>query len=364
MELLKNKKYQALLQEFISYFPDWDNLSGKCLLISGSTGMIGSFLVDAVMTWNNQRLSDKKCRILATSRSHETAKRRFAPWLDMDEFSFFPHDIVEPIDPSSLPELPDYLIHTASTTHPAQYVDEPINTIFANVLGCRNMLELATQKPGSRFLLLSSVEVYGENRGDTDYFDEGYCGYIDCNTLRAGYPEAKRVSESLCHAYMQEKDTTAVILRLPRAYGPTLRMNDTKALSQFLKKGLAGEDIVLKSKGDQFYSYAFVSDAALGMLYALLRGKSGRAYNLADAGSDIRLKDLAALVAKKAGRKVIFELPDERERAGYSTATKALLNADKLKGLGWQANYDLDQGIALTIEILKEGARTDVGTGI
>ncbi len=361
MELLQNEKYQKLVETLSERFPDWGVLDGKTFVISGATGMIGSLLIDMLMARNERLTPEARCRIVAVSRSEKTARDRFGPWFGRKEFQFLSHDVAKPM--GDLPPA-DILIHAASTTHPVQYAAEPINTIFANIDGARNMLDAAGNKAGSRFLLLSSVEIYGENRGDVDYFDESYCGYLDCNTLRAGYPEAKRVSEALCQAYAREKGTDAVILRLPRAYGPTMRMNDSKAVAQFIKKALVGENIVLKSPGEQLYSYTFVGDAVLGMLYVLTRGESGQAYNLGDSGSDIKLKDLAALLARAAGTKVVFDLPAEAERAGYSTATKALLNADKLKSLGWNTYYDVAQGIALTIEILREGEQTDVGAEI
>lgn len=353
MAFLDNSQYKALLQELIDGFPDWDKLSGRSFLISGASGMIASVLIDAILLRNEALPSARRCRVLATSRSEEAARQRFARWWDAEEFVFLPHDITQPLP--SLPLEPELVIHAASTTHPAQYTGEPINTILSNILGTRHMLDVTARTPGARFLLLSSVEIYGENRGDVDYFDERYCGYLDCNTLRAGYPEAKRVSESLCQAYIKERDMDCVILRLPRCYGPTMKMSDTKALSQFIKKGLAGEDIVLKSEGKQFFSYAFVSDAVLGMLYALSRGELGQAYNLADAGSDITLRELAAAVAGEAGRQVIFQLPSEAERAGYSTATRAVMTDDKLKALGWAARYDIHAGIKLTMEMLRDG---------
>ena len=76
---------------------------------------------------------------------------------------------------------------------------------MANILGTNSLLKLAVTLK-ARFLLLSSVEIYGENRGDTERFEEGYCGYIDCNTLRAGYPESKRAGEALCQAYIKQKE--------------------------------------------------------------------------------------------------------------------------------------------------------------
>ena len=131
-------------------------------------------------------------------------------------------------------------------------------------------------------------------------------------------------------------------------------MSDTKALSQFLKKGIAGEDIVLKSEGTQLFSYTYVADAVSAVLYCLLLGECGVAYNIADSASDIRLRDLAAIIANAAGRKVVFDLPDETERAGYSTATKAIMESEKIRALGWKAMYTMQTGLERTLNILKE----------
>ena len=131
-------------------------------------------------------------------------------------------------------------------------------------------------------------------------------------------------------------------------------MTDTKAISQFIRKGIAGEDIVLKSAGTQFYSYTYVADAVSGLLTVLLKGESGEAYNIADEASDMQLRDLAALIAENAGTKVVFEIPDAVEAQGYSKATKARLDGSKLKALGWQPAYDLRSGIKRTMDILKQ----------
>ena len=185
-------------------------------------------------------------------------------------------------------------------------------------------------------------------------FTEDYCGYINCNTMRAGYPESKRCGEALCQAYKSQKGLDIVIPRLTRSYGPTMLMSDTKAISQFIRKGVAGEDIILKSAGTQYYSYTYMADAVSGLLTVLLCGESGEAYNIADIASDIMLKDLAAIIADTAGKQVVFELPDAVEAAGYSTATKARLDGSKLKTLGWKPAYDIRGGLERTISILKE----------
>lgn len=352
MEIEENRRYEELLNRLRGAFPHWGMLRGKTMLVSGASGMIGSVLVDAVMEQNLELGLEDCCKIVVVGRSRQAAERRLRRWLDHPAFRFVEQDVGTPLD--GITQRIDYAIHAASTTHPLAYAREPIDTIMTNVLGTRNMLELAAGNPGSRFLLLSSVEVYGQNRGDAERFSESYCGYLDCNTLRAGYPEGKRVSEALCQAYIAQRGVDAVTIRLPRCYGPTMRMEDSKAIAQFIKNGVLGEDIVLKSDGSQLYSFAHVSDAVLGLLWVLLQGETGQAYNLGGEGSDITQRALAELIADHVGTKVVFRLPEAVERSGYSTATKALMDAGKLRALGWSAHYDIAGGIRETIDILRD----------
>ena len=327
---------------------DWESLKGSSFLISGASGNIGSFLIDVLMSH-----SDLGIKVFALGRNEEKAKERFANYWDDPNFVFVAGDINKGI---SIPdnEKTDYVIHAASNTHPRAYATDPIGTVTTNIIGTDNMLKFASEHGCKRFLFLSSVEVYGENRGDKEYFDESYCGYIDCNTMRAGYPESKRAGEALCQAYISAREMDVVIPRLSRTYGPTLLATDTKAISQFIHKGVAGEEIVLRSEGTQNDSYSYVADAVSGILYCLMRGECGQAYNISDRGSDITLRDLAAIIADYAGKKVVFELPDAVEAAGYSKATKALLDSSRLQSLGWSAAYDMKRGLTRTVEILRE----------
>ncbi len=336
--------YQADVAYVAALPLPWERLDKKTVLITGASGMIGTFLIQVLLA----RKED--IQVIGVGRDLARAKARFAPWWGRKDFRFLAQDINEPL---AWEEGADFFLHAASNTHPAAYSADPIGTMTTNVLGTYQLLRSAAACKAERFLFASSVEVYGENREGQGYFDESYCGYIDCNTLRAGYPESKRAGEALCQAFIRQEGLDVAVARLSRTYGPTMLLSDTKAISQFLKKGAAGEDIVLKSAGDQFYSYSYVADAVSGLLTVLLKGDCGEAYNVADPASDITLKDLAQMIAKKAGTKVVSMLPDAREAAGYSRATRAVMDGSKLKALGWEAHWDMEAGVERTLRCLR-----------
>ena len=350
MNINEVELYNEEIKKYASKDIDWEKLRDKTFLITGATGLIGKFLIDVIMYKNDT--DNLNCKIIALGRNESKAKERFANCFNSNLFKFYETDINETITIEE--EKLDYILHAASSTHPLQYSNYPISTITANVIGTKNILDLAVKTNASRVLFASSVEIYGENRGDVEAFDESYLGYINCNTLRAGYPESKRTGEALCQAYIKEKGLDIVIPRLSRIFGPTILSTDSKALSQFINKAVNNEDIVLKSEGNQYFSYTYVGDAVTALLYTLFYGINGEAYNVSDTTYDITLKDLASTIAKQVGKEVIFDLPSEEERKGYSTATKAIMVSDKIKKLGWTVEESLDKTLNTTINILKQ----------
>ena len=349
MNFYNNMLYIQDIKSIAEMDLPWDRLQGKSILLSGATGLLGSFLVDVLMWKNTYGLN---CTIYALGRTQKKAEERFSKWWGDENLVFLSYNVNQPFTRDDIGTV-DYVFHLASNTHPIQYATDPIGTITTNIIGLQNMLEFAVKHKSERFVFASSNEIYGENRGDTDLFEESYCGYINSNTLRAGYPESKRCGEALCQAYKAQMGLNIVIARFTRSYGPTMQMSDTKAISQFIKKGVCGEDIVLKSAGTQNYSYTCVADAVCGLLTLALKGENGEAYNIADESSNITLRDLASIIAEHTGQKVIFEIPDATEAAGYSKATKALLDGSKLKELGWKPFYSIRDGVQRTIEILR-----------
>jgi len=326
---------------------EWVKLKNKNILVTGATGLIGTFLVDVLM-YRNSEFNDN-ITILAVGRNKEKAIIRFGEYLNSPYFKFFNTDIQDSLN---LNTNIDFIIHGASKTHPIAYSTEPINTILLSVNGTESVLNLACKNNVQRTLFLSTVEIYGENQEDVDTFKENYCGYIDCNTLRAGYSEGKRAAEALCQAYIKEKNIDIVIARCSRVFGPTMGNDDSKVIAQLINNCIENKNIVLKSTGEQRYSYCYVSDVCSALIFLLLYGKNGEAYNISGDGN-LSLLEIAEYLSGYTGKKIVFENPSITESAGYSKTTKALLDSTKIKELGWKPNYSLQEGLSRTIEILR-----------
>lgn len=333
MSGLKGKVMKDEIYKVANLSFAWNNLNNKTILLSGGTGFIGSFLVD-VIRFRNENYGDG-IKVVSLSRRGGSSD---------DMVEYLKADINDAID---YPGEVNYILHLASNTHPKQYAEDPVATITTNIIGCNNLLKLAVKKNVQRFLLASSVEIYGQ--GSDIPMDEKYCGYIDCNQARNGYNEAKRTSEALCQSYMSQYGVDCVIARLARVIGPDNK-NDTKAISQFMDKALSNEDIVLKSKGNQRFSFVYVADAVSGLLKILLDGESGQAYNIAADDERMTLGEYAQFIADLAGRSVIFDI---EENNSVSKATYALLDTKKLKDIGWMPMYSIRDGLKRTYDIKK-----------
>ena len=170
--------YVEDIKKISDYTFPWEKLENKKILITGASGMIGTVLVDVLMEHN--RTYDSKIHVFAMGRSEQRARERFKNYMEDLNFSFIQGDINNSLQ---LDTKMDYLFHCASNTHPRSYAEDPIGTIMTNVAGTENVLKMAVYSKAERVVFLSSVEIYGENRGDVERFSEEYCGYIDCNTL-------------------------------------------------------------------------------------------------------------------------------------------------------------------------------------
>ncbi len=321
-----------------------DALKDSAIMITGATGMVGAAVTD-LLGLANDKLG-LNLHILALCRNVERAKARFAHLSCVEPLAC---DLTKPL--SELPRA-DYILHAASNAHPMAFSADPVGTMQSNILGTMNLLSHLAATGGRRLLFVSTGEIYGENPAVKDGFSEDSFGRIDSMNPRSCYPESKRAAETMCASYVRQFGADAVVARLCYIYGPTIAPDNSRADAQFLRKAMAKESIVMKSEGLQMRSYCYVADAAAALLTILLRGECGQAYNVANRNSEHSIREYAHTLAELAGVEVVFDLPPEAERAGYSTVTRAIQNPAKLEALGWKANTVLAEGLKHTLEIL------------
>ena len=328
------KTYQQDLSRVADLLP---TLSGN-ILITGSTGLIGGCLVDLLMRHSH-------CNVYALGRNSQRAAKRFGVYHDDSRFHFLQHDICLPLDT----DLDfDYIIHAASNASPNFFQQQPVEVMRSNIEGLCHLVEYGLQHKMRRMVYVSSGEIYGEC--NDSIFTESASGYIDILSPRACYPSSKRAAETLCAAYCQEYGSDIVIARPCHTYGPFFTESDNRVYAQFIRNVLNGEDIVMKSLGQQYRSWIYVVDCAAALLLLLEKGKRGEAYNIANEESNITIRQLAEKTAAIAGRKVVMDITD----GGNTTPiSRAIFSTEKLESLGWHPLFTIDEGLRHTIEAMR-----------
>jgi len=347
MSLYSSKIYIKDLEKSIACSVNIEKLKNKSVFITGATGTIGSYLVDMLLHYN--QMSDAGITIYAAGRSRQRLEKRFYD-TESKYLVYVEYDITVPSD---LDFTVDFVIHAAGNAYPAAFNVDPVGTIIGNVDGTYRLLEFARKCGATKFLYISSGEIYGQGNLSLDSFEETYGGYIDPTSPRSCYPNSKRTAETLCSSYYKQYGLETVIVRPCHTYGPSITENDNRANVQFMNNVLKGEDIVMKSAGTQERSYCYIADCASAIISVLLNGQSGEAYNSANPCARISIAGFAKIVADTAGKKVIFSNPTEKELADRTPIMKQVLDTKKLESLGWHGEYSVQEGISHTLAILQ-----------
>lgn len=318
----------------------WVKLSGKNILVTGATGLIGSCVVDVLMNHEGQNY-----HVYASGRNEERVKQHFSEYRKSPYFHFLKFDVTEPLQS----EIDfHFIIAAASGANPVLYSTDPVGVMKGNFCGVDNLLSYGVKHNLEKFVFVSSGDVYGE--GDGRVFTEDYSGYVNPLNLRSCYTSAKRATETLCISYAHQYGIDVSIARPCHTYGPHFTESDTRVYAQFIRNVLRGEDIVMKSTGEQFRSWCYVVDCANGIMHVLLKGANGEAYNIADENSNITIKELAEMIAEIGGKKVIIDLPSDIEKKGFNVVLKSVFSTERLESLGWRLEGIMKAKIENTIE--------------
>ncbi|GAA5039078.1 NAD-dependent epimerase/dehydratase family protein [Microbacterium fluvii] len=342
----------------------WDDLRTACgsipeasrlfhsrILVTGATGMICSSVIDLLLFMNRELAAG--ITILVAGRSRDDAVERFRAFSPADdELVFVPYDATSR-DEVVLAEQVDYIIHGASNANPAMYLQLPVETMLANILGLSVMFDLARATSARRLLYISSSEVYGQKDGMQPFAEDDY-GFLDILNTRAGYPSSKRAGESLCVAYGMEYGVDSVIVRPGHIYGPSIRPSDNRASAEFTRLAVAGEDVVLKSRGAQLRSYCTSLDCASAILTVLVAGERASAYNISNPHSICTISDIAEAIAAAAGVEVRYDLADDVPAGAHSLMQNSSLDSGRLEALGWTPAFDLERGVERMLAALKD----------
>nr|MCR4902155.1 NAD-dependent epimerase/dehydratase family protein [Butyrivibrio sp.] len=340
MTMLKNELYKNDVKRAIENTVGIESLYGKSVMITGATGIIGSFITEMLIYLNREK--NANITIYAVSRSADRIRQRFGP----DSFIELLQQNV--ITPFAFSKHIDYIIHAASNAYPKAMIEEPVETIMANIQGTQNLLEMARQCNAKRLLFISSGEVYGKCEPEIEKFREDYAGYIDSMNPRSCYPQSKRMAENLCVCYQKEFGVESAIARLCHTFGPNVTSKDNRATVQFFKNAVNKENIVLKSSGTQLRSYQYIADSASALLTVMINAKPGEAYNIANDDCIITIRGIAEKIAQVAGTKLVIEAPDTEDIAQQTFIEHQVLDSTRLTNLGWKNAFSIDEGIEHT----------------
>lgn len=324
-------------------------LQNKTVLITGASGMIGSYMAYTLIKLNE--VYSTNIRIKAMVRNPKKLDPYIAYNSDVD--------VIEQ-DVSVYSEFDgpiDFIIHAASPASPKIMKEHPVETNFANTLGTANTLTLAKVKGSEGYLFISSREIYGEPMEGQELFTEdGPLGQVNPLVPRNGYAEGKKAAENMCSAFREEYGLNTKIVRLAHTYGPGMSIYDGRVQADFLNNVLHDENIVLKSDGSSVRTYTYIADAIKALILVLLNSKE-MVYNVADENSKVSIRELAETLvdlSSNENTEVVFDIPAGGTQ-GCASFKSGILSTEKIRNeLGWSPKYDIKSGFARTIEHLRE----------
>lgn len=329
-----------------------DVIEGSTWLVSGGAGFMGGYILD-LLHYVNTKLLRKPCQVLCVENYLSGTPRRIKHLENDRHFRIMRADIVKPFHVRG--HL-DYIIHAASIASPAYYSKYPLQTIEANVLGLKNLLDMAKTKELRGFLSCSASEIYGNPPPEYIPTPEHYNGNVSCTGPNSCYDESKRLGETLAAAYHQQYGIPIKVVRPFNVYGPGLRLEDKRVPADFFQKALYDKKIVVSCDGSPTRSFCYVRDAISGFMQVLFSEYNGEAFNIGNDETELSISALAELVAELVGgveiqyriKQDTFCITDDNPQRKCPDLTKARLL------LNYRPRVGLQEGLARSYSWYKE----------
>lgn len=306
-------------------------------VVTGGAGFLGSHLCD--------RLIAEGWEVLALDNFITGAEVNVRHLSKNPKFKLENKDVSEAAS-LEVPGEVSYVLHFASPASPPDYLKHPIATMKVGSLGTQNALELALRK-NARFFMASTSECYGDPEMSPQ--KEEYWGHVNSVGPRSVYDEAKRFSEALTMAYHRHHGVDTRIVRIFNTYGPRMRLNDGRALPNFVFQALSGQPLTMYGDGKQTRSFCYVDDLIEG-IYRLMQSDEHFPVNIGNP-QEITILEFAERIRKHFDKapQIVFEaLPqdDPKRRCPDISKAKRLLN--------WEPKINLEEGLKRTLAYFKE----------
>lgn len=336
------------ITHIVNSIESWGKFRDKCVLITGANGFIPAYMVETIVFLNEN--TNLNIKLIALVRNKSKALKRF-PHLEFDNnVQFLVQDVCNEINIS---EKVDYIIHAASQASPKFYGTDPIGTLSANSIGTFNVLRFAEQQKDNlkSMLYFSSAEVYGDTSNFRENIKENNFGSLDCMSLRACYAESKRIGETMCNSWFHQKGMPTKIIRIFHTYGPGMDLEDGRVFADFVKNVVQGKDIEIKSDGMAVRAFCYLADTVAAAFKVLLDAPAGEVFNVGNEDCQTDMNNLANILATLSVNQKLTIKRCSDVGANYlqSNNNKIVPDTSKLKTLGWNPKYSLNDGFLRTI---------------
>ena len=301
-------------------------------LVTGGAGFLGSHLIDRLMESNEE--------VICLDNYFTGIKLNIKKWINHPNFEIIRHDVTEPIQIEV-----DKIWHLACPASPIHYQHNPIKTSKTSFLGTYNMLGLA-RRVNAKFLLASTSEIYGNPKCCPQ--NENYYGNVNPTGIRSCYDEGKRISETLCSDYERMHGLDVRIIRIFNTYGPRMRPDDGRVISNFIWQALRNEPLTIYGNGEQTRSFCFVDDLITGMI-KLMNSSVKTPVNIGNP-NQLTILELAEIIRKKINPNLeLFykPLPQDDPLQRQPDIQKAS------NILSWEPKISFEEGLDRTIEWFK-----------